>query len=85
LADAAAAAARQNGVELVRNRNCFVTCSQENNFPHWSQDPFTMGFHAWEVMRKILNGEKPPPLLRVPYFYAENENDLLERQQLVPV
>lgn len=84
-ADAVAAAAGQNGVELVRNRNCFVTCSQENNFPNWSQDSFGMGFHAWEVMRKILDGETPPPLLRVPYFYAEHEKDLLDRQQPVPV
>ena len=80
-ADMVAEAANQNGVKLIRNKNCFVTCSQENNFPNWSQDSFVLGINAWSAMQKILNGEPQTPLLKIPYFSAGSEEDLRSRRQ----
>ena len=78
-ADMVVEIAEQNGVKLIRNKNCFVTCSQENNFPNWSQDSFGVGINAWSAMQKILNGEPQMPLLKIPYFSAGSEEDLRSR------
>ena len=81
-ADMIVEAARRHGIKLERNRNCFVSCSQEANFPNWSHNSFRLGCQAWESMQNMLNGQKVEKLKLIPYFLAENEKDLEDNSRI---